>query len=186
MPDPRHNSRIIALQLLFQESFQQGQPSGITDAVTTSDTDSAAGIKSATFPANDLLSINEIDEHNQELTETLYQGVLKHQKELDAIIERYAPEFPIKKIAFLDTQILRIAILEGFLIKITPRRVAIDEAIELSKEFSNDQSRKFISGVLGSIFTESNSNEPETEQESKSHTKNNQINRKVSRKFNSG
>ena len=48
---------------------------------------------------------------------------------------------------------LRLAIAEGFILKSTPQKVVIDEAIELAKEFSNDQKRKFISGVLGNLFS---------------------------------
>ena len=66
---------------------------------------------------------------------------------------KLAPEWPLNNIAKIDLEILRIAILEGFILKITPEKVAINEAIELAKEFSNDQTRKFVSGVLGNLFT---------------------------------
>jgi transcription antitermination protein NusB len=55
----------------------------------------------------------------------------------------------IKKI---DIEILRIAIFEGFIAKITPPKVAIDEAIELAKDFGGDPSSKFVNGVLGGLY----------------------------------
>ena len=54
----------------------------------------------------------------------------------------------------IDLQILRIGILEGFITKSVPKKVAVNEAIELAKEFSNEQSRKFVSGVLGALISE--------------------------------
>ena len=52
----------------------------------------------------------------------------------------------------VDLQILRIAILEGFIKKITPPKVAIDEAIEIAKDFGGESSGKFVNGVLGAIY----------------------------------
>lgn len=52
----------------------------------------------------------------------------------------------------VDLQILRMSIYEGFLEKITPPKVAIDEAIELAKEFGDESSSKFVNGVLGAIY----------------------------------
>ncbi|HCC67750.1 TPA: transcription antitermination factor NusB, partial [Patescibacteria group bacterium] len=54
----------------------------------------------------------------------------------------------------VDIQILRIAIFEGFIGKITPPKVAIDEAIELAKEFGEEVNGKFVNGVLGAIYEE--------------------------------
>jgi N utilization substance protein B len=52
----------------------------------------------------------------------------------------------------VDLQILRIAIYEGFIDKKTPPKVAIDEAIELAKEFGEEVNGKFVNGVLGAIY----------------------------------
>ena len=67
---------------------------------------------------------------------------------------------PIAQIQKVDLEILRIALWEGFLSETTPPKVAIDEAIEIAKEFGGDASSKFINGVLGSIY------EKEQQQES--------------------
>lgn len=136
--DKRHNARIFCLQRIFEQNFQQNLPS----------------TENTTHNIEDLLEINELEgkDIDLDLADKIFQGVTDKQQELDDIIIKFAPEWPLDKIAQLDLQILRMAIFEGFFEAITPKRVAIDEAIELAKEFSNDQSRKFISGVLGSLY----------------------------------
>ena len=59
----------------------------------------------------------------------------------------------------VDLQILRMAILEGFIDKITPPKVAIDEAIEIAKDFGGETSGKFVNGVLGAIYEEEKKHE---------------------------
>lgn len=139
MSDKRHNARIFCLQRLFEDFFQQ--------------TDQISPLKD-TLSDQELFELNDLKpkEVDMVLYKKLLDGITQHFSELDKMIKDFAPEWPLEKIAKLDLQILRIAIFEGFLAEITPKRVAIDEAIELSKEFSNDQSRKFISGVLGSLY----------------------------------
>jgi N utilization substance protein B len=63
----------------------------------------------------------------------------------------------------VDLQILRISIFEGFLAKITPPKVAIDEAIEVARGFGGEVSSKFINGVLGAIYEESKNQEEQNE-----------------------
>lgn len=137
MQDFRHNARMIALQKLFESSFQK---------------ELTPNSKIDIFPVNKIQEINETKSYNKDLLDTLLTNFPKYEKEIDHIIGQLAPEWPIEKITPIDVQILRIAILEGFIINITPEKVAIDEAIELTKEFSNDQSRKFVSGVLGTLI----------------------------------
>lgn len=73
---------------------------------------------------------------------------------VDAKIARAAPEWPIDKIAKIDLAILRLAVHELTVAKKEPPKVIIDEAIELAKAYGNDNSSKFINGVLGSILAE--------------------------------
>ena len=104
------------------------------------------------FTDETLLDLDEITEVNQELVIKLLDGVKKHYQEIDDLIAKLAPEWPVAKINKLDLQILRIAILEAYILKLTPEKVAVNEAIELSKEFSTEQSRKFVNGVLGNLL----------------------------------
>jgi N utilization substance protein B len=71
---------------------------------------------------------------------------------IDEKIRVAAPEWPIDKIAKIDLAVLRLAVFELTTDKKEPPKVVIDEAIELSKEFGNEHSSKFINGVLGTIL----------------------------------
>jgi transcription termination factor NusB len=79
--------------------------------------------------------------------------IVKHLVEVDAFIVQAAPEFPIDKINKTDLAILRLAVYELLIEKINPKKVIIDEAIELGKEFGGDTSPAFINGALGNIVT---------------------------------
>ena len=76
--------------------------------------------------------------------------------ELDKIIEKAAPEWPISQITIIDRNVLRIGLFELLYEnkKEVPPKVAINEAIELAKTFGGESSGKFINGVLGTVFNE--------------------------------
>lgn len=133
----RHNARTIVLQKLFELAFHDQELK--TPSLET-------------FPAEDLKEENEIGDFDAKFAEELFAGVNKYHKVIDRAIQELAPEWPLANIGKIDLQILHLAILEGFILKLTPEKVAIDEAIELAKEFSNDQSRKFVNGVLGNLI----------------------------------
>ena len=82
----------------------------------------------------------------------LISGVLDHQAQIDAIISRFAPTWPLTQMAMVDRNILRIAIYEIMMSGQTPPKVAINEAVELGKVFGSDSSPKFVNGVLGSVM----------------------------------
>jgi len=86
----------------------------------------------------------------------LVEGVQNHLLELDKIIEKAAPEWPISQIPIVDRNVLRIGLYELLYADKAevPPKVAINEAIELAKTFSGQTSGKFVNGVLGTIFKE--------------------------------
>jgi len=88
--------------------------------------------------------------------EGLFKGVLEKQKDLDLIIEKAAPDWPIDKISIMDRNILRQGLYELLFADRTqvPPKVAINEAIELAKSFGSDTSSKFVNGVLGAVYKE--------------------------------
>jgi len=81
----------------------------------------------------------------------LLSGVLKHRVKLDEMIQHYAPEWPVDQMAVVDRNVLRIAIYEFYISKLTPTKVAINEAVELAKLFGSDSAPRFINGVLGAV-----------------------------------
>jgi N utilization substance protein B len=88
--------------------------------------------------------------------ENLMKGVLDKQKDIDLIIEKAAPDWPIDKISVMDRNILRLGLFEllfGDRAQVPPK-VAINEAIELSKTFGGETSSKFVNGVLGAVYKE--------------------------------
>jgi N utilization substance protein B len=139
--DPRHLARILALQRLFSSYFNSGNQDV------------------AEIPVEQLIELDEIEEYNLELFNGIVDGVNSQKEEIDNLITKYAPQWPISQMKLVDLQILRIAIFEGFVGKKTPPKVAIDEAIEIAKDFGGDTSGKFVNGVLGAIYEEAKKDE---------------------------
>jgi transcription antitermination protein NusB len=83
----------------------------------------------------------------------LVNGVLDNRKQLDTVIQHYAPEWPLDQIAIVDRNILRMAIFEFAILTETPIKVAINEAVELAKDFGSESASRFINGVLGTLAT---------------------------------
>lgn len=78
-------------------------------------------------------------------------GVIPLTQDLDQIIARYAPEWPLDQIATIDRNILRVACWEFAVQGETPVKVAINEAVELAKLYGSDSAPRFVNGVLGSL-----------------------------------
>ena len=134
--DPRHLARILALQELFTQDFNSGNL--LTEKISI----------------EELAELDEIEEYNNDLYEKITTGISDKKAEIDDMIVKHAPQWPISQMKLVDLQILRVAIFEGFLAGLTPPKVAIDEAIEVAKEFGGDSSSKFVNGVLGAIYEE--------------------------------
>jgi N utilization substance protein B len=81
----------------------------------------------------------------------LIVGVLRTKDVLDQFIQEYAPEWPLDQMAYIDRNILRMALFEFAVDGSTPIKVAINEAVELAKIFGSDSSPRFINGVLGAL-----------------------------------
>ena len=131
--DPRHFSRLLAIQTFFSENFETKN-------------------KRCKHSLKDLKEINEIKKYDKDLFNKLIEGVKENKSEIDEKIKEHAPQWSLEQIKRVDIEILRIAIYEGFIGQITPPKVAIDEAIELAKELSGEASDKFVNGVLGAIY----------------------------------
>ncbi len=139
--DPRHEARRIALQVLFEWSFNSLNVEKIIER-----------------DINTLIQLeNPEDEKRKidtELTVFLVKGVTSDLETIDKIISGAAPEWPIDQIAKIDLEILRLAIFELYIARNVPPKVSIDEAVELAKEFGGENSSKFINGVLGTVVKE--------------------------------
>ncbi|MDP3741050.1 MAG: transcription antitermination factor NusB [bacterium] len=129
----RHLSRTVAMQSLYEWDFNGAR--GNLDEVTKRNVANfAPGMEDTKF----IYSLTE--------------GVVKNLKEIDKIIEKTAPEWPINQITVVDRNILRIGIYELQYANAVPPKVAINEAVELGKTFGGESSGKFINGVLGTLY----------------------------------
>lgn len=88
--------------------------------------------------------------------ESLLTGVLAKREDVDLVITKAAPEWPLDRIAPVDRNILRLGLYELLFADRTqvPAKVAINEAIELAKTFGGDSSGRFVNGVLGAVYKE--------------------------------
>lgn len=140
--DTRHITRLLVVQYLFSKA--KANQLEIEDSKFTS------------FDPQAILNgILEEKKFNRKLYEKIVDGVEESLVEIDETITKYAPEWPLDQVNTVDLSILRAAIWEGFIGKITPTKVVINEAIELSKELSSEESSGFINGVLGNILKNS-------------------------------
>ncbi|MFZ2522690.1 MAG: transcription antitermination factor NusB [Minisyncoccia bacterium] len=145
----RHLSRSIVLQSLFEWDFSSKNPADSDEIFDRNLKEFAPGAGDKPFMDN------------------LMKGVMDKRRDIDLIIEKAAPDWPIDKISVIDRNILRIGLYELLFSdrKEVPPKVAINEAIELSKTFGGDTSSKFVNGVLGAVYKELG--EPGKEQVSK-------------------
>jgi N utilization substance protein B len=94
---------------------------------------------------------SELEASLAEFARQIVMGVHPLVEQLDHFIAQHAPEWPLDQIAIIDRNILRIALWEIAVSDQTPIKVAINEAIELSKSFGSDSTPRFVNGVLGSL-----------------------------------
>ena len=127
----RRKSRVVALQVLYEVDGARHEPVRALE--------NRLGEGPLTPPA-------------EEYARKLIDGVLDNRPEIDGIISRYAPAWPLSQIAMMDRNILRVAIFEMMMGGETPPKVAVDEAVELGKMFGADSSPRFVDGVLGSVL----------------------------------
>ena len=134
----RHLSRSVVLQTLFEWDFRNKEKKETDEVLERNIDEFAAGTNDAPF------------------MESLLSGVLGKQKDLDNIIEKAAPDWPIDKISTIDRNILRMGLYELLFSdrKEVPAKVAINEAIEMAKSFGGETSGKFVNGVLGAVYKE--------------------------------
>jgi len=130
----RHLARSIAMQALFEWDFRD-KSSEIGKVLNRDLEEFGPGLDETEF------------------AKKIMQGVIDNMKEIDALIEKYAPQWPIDQITVIDRNILRMGIYElKFNSEEVPPKVAINEAIELAKNFGGPSSGRFVNGVLGAIY----------------------------------
>jgi N utilization substance protein B len=99
---------------------------------------------------------NDLDSDLAEFTRQIVVGVTPLFETLDHFIAEHAPEWPLDQVATIDRNILRMALWEFAVYGETPIKVAINEAVELSKTYGSDSTPRFVNGVLGSLAAQEN------------------------------
>jgi len=127
---PRTKARALALQVLYEVDMTNHPPA-------------------ETFKAR--LEETPLSPELAEFARQLIFGVLPLATLLDSTIAQYAPEWPFDQIAAIDRNILRVACWEFAVSHDTPLKVAINEAVELAKQYGSDSAPRFVNGVLGSL-----------------------------------
>jgi N utilization substance protein B len=127
---PRTRARSLALQVLYEVDIANHPPAEVLQTRLDE-----------TPLADDLA----------DFARQIIFGILPINHELDQLIAKYAPEWPLDQIAAIDRNILRMALWEFGVFHETPIKVAINEAVELAKQYGSDSAPRFINGVLGSL-----------------------------------
>ncbi len=128
----RTRARELALQALYQVDLAGSEP---MDALSTAFKAEEGSAESAALA----------------FAEQLVRGVAEHREEIDQTIERHSHNWRIDRMAKVDRNVLRLAVFELLHLPETPRKVVLNEAIELAKKFGSEESSAFINGILDKV-----------------------------------
>ena len=129
----RRDNRIAAMQFLYMRDFNKGET--LADSL------------------NDFFETKDKPREYFNFAEELVSGFDAHSAEVDAAIEKNATNWTMDRMAKVDLSILRLAVFELLFRDDIPPVVSINEAIDLAKDYSSKESRRFINGVLDKIKT---------------------------------
>jgi transcription antitermination protein NusB len=132
---PRRQARVVALQTLYEVDSTEHAWQAAFDYRATEE---------------------RLPEPAWDFARSLVAGVVQNTAVLDEIIGKIAPEWPLDLLPVIDRNVLRIAIYEVLLSNETPLKVAINEAIDLAKEYGGDTTPRFINGALGTLAERKN------------------------------
>lgn len=149
----RHLGRTIAVQTLYQWDFND-KKEDILEVLKENKESFAPDFNDGGF------------------MEHLVKGVVDHLTEIDSLIIKFAPEWPLDQITIVDRNVLRIGIYELRYDPEIPAKVAINEAIELAKAFGGESSGKFVNGVLGTVYKDMGDKEIDKKNDSENQKKN--------------
>jgi len=129
----RRTARECALQMLYQHDVGKEAPDAILESYW---------------------AMNEQPEKVQAFAGELVRGTISRLKEIDRTIQSHTKNWRLSRMAAVDRNILRLAVYELIADASTPDTVVINEALEIAKKFSTNESAQFVNGVLDSIKTD--------------------------------
>jgi len=128
--DPRHIARILAVMDLYNLYFDKENNN--FEKLNTDDLD--------------------LGNYSSKIRSQIVDGVTKNLLEIDNLVNENSDPVKTTDLDLVLLQIIRCAVYEGFIAKTIPAKVAVDEAIEMTRDFGLEQSAKKVSGILGKIF----------------------------------
>lgn len=131
----RTETRELLMQLLFQMEIQNDYTDRLKDR---------------------FIEDNFDGDSQKQYAQTLCSAVIEHLDEIDEKLNENSPKWNTKRMAKVDLAIVRLALGEVLFVEDVPEAVTINEAVDMAKKYSAEQSRKFINGVLGQIVRKQN------------------------------
>jgi transcription antitermination protein NusB len=131
----RHQLRLLAVQVLYEWDFYNQSPKRFSTLIVRQ------------------VEAHELGKEDKQFLQTLLRGVRENITSIDKVLQQAAPQWSIERMSLVDRNILRLGLYE-LLYHNVPPKVAINEAIELGKDFSGEVAGKFINGVLGTVYEE--------------------------------
>ncbi|NLY51694.1 MAG: transcription antitermination factor NusB [Firmicutes bacterium] len=131
----RRKAREAALQALFQIDVGRAE---VEDAVTY------------------VVTLNDLNDAGEKFCRELVTGVLANLELIDKLIAEHTVDWDIKRLGNVERNLLRMALFELMYLQDIPVGVTINEAVEIAKTFANDDSGRFVNGILGRFAREQN------------------------------
>ncbi len=140
----RREARELALKVLYARDIGKNDPQEIMEL---------------------LFAEGETEQKIQDFCRVLVGGVLENLQAIDLLISKYATDWPVERMAAVDRNLMRIALFEFYFSGSVPGAVAVNEAIELAKNYGSEESPRFINGILGNILKEQSPSRTEPQME---------------------
>ncbi len=134
----RHMARSIVMQSLYQWDFRGRKNVDTDEIIEQNITEFGVGL----------------DDENRQYIRDTFKKILAKIDNIDKKIEEYSPDWKIDQMALVDRNILRIGVYELYFNKEIPDKVAINEAIEIAKNFGGQSSGAFVNGIMGAMYNE--------------------------------
>ena len=128
----RSTGRKLGMQALYQAELRKEDVNNFIEAFL-----------------EDAESLDETKDFAKELA----QGAWKNKTEIDKVIKKYAIDWDLDRITIIDKSLLRMAFYELIYVKV-PARIVVNEMVELAKKFCEDESPKFLNGIVGKFIQE--------------------------------
>jgi len=141
----RHEARILALSALFCWELTKDEPASVFDRVA----------ESFFFDDEDLRrGVRPSEDHRLAYARELFFSAVNKAPEIDPLIAKASQGWPVSRMPRVDLSLLRLAVAEVAHVRKVPLEVAIDEALEISKQYSTHASPRFVNGVLMGVLRE--------------------------------